>query len=447
LRYESIIHEFDPWFNFRATRFLVSEGFDEFIDWFDDKTWYPLGRWIGNTLYPGLMWTAAVGYKILHSLNLPVDIRDVCVFLAPFMASNTALVTYFLTKECWTSSAGVVAAAFVALTPGYISRSVAGSYDNEAVAIFAMLLTFYLWVKAVHTGSAFWSGLCALGYFYMVAAWGGYIFITNIIPCHVLAIILFGKMNSKVYVAYSIWYPLGTLLSMTIGFVSFIPVSSPEHAGAFGVFCLLQVWLLYTYLQGILHKSQFQYVIYLAVMTIFAGIVIIGLLAYSGTIPFLTGRLKSLLGSTSNIAIVKSVSEHQPTAWGTFFLDMHFCLIYAVPGLYYCFHYLTNENLFLILYLLFASYFSSIMVRLMLVIAPIVCIVGGIGMSEFILTFCQSYLTSTPDSPEESTSTEPKETPTSKSGKDSKKAKEAKGLIFCQIFSHSSSLQEKGFYF
>jgi asparagine N-glycosylation enzyme membrane subunit Stt3 len=31
--------------------------------------------------------------------------------------------------------------------PSYISRSVAGSYDNEAVAIFALIFTFYLYVK------------------------------------------------------------------------------------------------------------------------------------------------------------------------------------------------------------------------------------------------------------------------------------------------------------
>jgi dolichyl-diphosphooligosaccharide--protein glycosyltransferase len=27
IRYESIIHEFDPWFNFRATKFLVNHDF------------------------------------------------------------------------------------------------------------------------------------------------------------------------------------------------------------------------------------------------------------------------------------------------------------------------------------------------------------------------------------------------------------------------------------
>lgn len=27
----------DPWFNFRATRYLVDNGFYEFWDWFDDS--------------------------------------------------------------------------------------------------------------------------------------------------------------------------------------------------------------------------------------------------------------------------------------------------------------------------------------------------------------------------------------------------------------------------
>jgi asparagine N-glycosylation enzyme membrane subunit Stt3 len=35
--------------------------------------------------------------------------------------------------------------------PSYISRSVAGSYDNEAVAIFALVFTFYLYVKVGST--------------------------------------------------------------------------------------------------------------------------------------------------------------------------------------------------------------------------------------------------------------------------------------------------------
>ena len=35
----------------------------------------------------------------------------------------------------------------ISVVPGYISRSVAGSYDNEGIAIFALQFTYYLWVK------------------------------------------------------------------------------------------------------------------------------------------------------------------------------------------------------------------------------------------------------------------------------------------------------------
>jgi dolichyl-diphosphooligosaccharide--protein glycosyltransferase len=66
----------------------------------------------------------------------------------------------------------LLAAAFIGIVPGYISRSVAGSYDNEAIAIFLLMFTFYAWIKALKTGSALFGTIAALFYFYMVAAWG-----------------------------------------------------------------------------------------------------------------------------------------------------------------------------------------------------------------------------------------------------------------------------------
>jgi dolichyl-diphosphooligosaccharide--protein glycosyltransferase len=58
----------------------------------------------------------------------------------------------------------------IAIVPGYISRSVAGSYDNEGIAIFCMLFTYAMWIKAVKTGSLFWGVICSLAYFYMVGS-------------------------------------------------------------------------------------------------------------------------------------------------------------------------------------------------------------------------------------------------------------------------------------
>lgn len=33
VRYESVIHEFDPYFNYRVTQFLTKEGFYRMWDW------------------------------------------------------------------------------------------------------------------------------------------------------------------------------------------------------------------------------------------------------------------------------------------------------------------------------------------------------------------------------------------------------------------------------
>lgn len=48
LRFESVIHEFDPYFNYRTTKYLAEQGFYSFHNWFDDRAWYPLGRIIGG---------------------------------------------------------------------------------------------------------------------------------------------------------------------------------------------------------------------------------------------------------------------------------------------------------------------------------------------------------------------------------------------------------------
>lgn len=85
-----------------------------------------------------------------------------------FCFSFTTIITYLLTKEIQDTGSGLIAAALVAIIPGYISRSVAGSYDNEGIAIFCMLFTFYLWIKAVKTGSIVYACACSLAYFYMV---------------------------------------------------------------------------------------------------------------------------------------------------------------------------------------------------------------------------------------------------------------------------------------
>lgn len=394
LRFESVIHEFDPYFNFRTTRFLTEEGFYEFHNWFDDRAWYPLGRIIGGTIYPGLMVTSAFFYHLMHFFNVTIEIRNVCVFLAPLFSSFTALVTYHLTKELKDSGAGLVAAAMIAIVPGYISRSVAGSYDNEGIAIFCMLLTYTLWIKSVKTGSLFWSTLCSLAYFYMVSSWGGYVFLINLIPMHVFALMLTGRFSHRVYVAYSTVYAIGTILSMQISFVGFQPVQTSEHMAALGIFGLCQIHAFVDYLRYRLSANYFA--ILFKSLIIISGTVagaIVGILTITGKVAPWTGRFYSLLDPSyakNNIPIIASVSEHQPTTWSSFYFDLQMLVFMFPVGLYYCFAKLTDANIFIIIYGVTSVYFAGVMVRLMLVLAPVACVLAGIGISSVLNTYMKN---------------------------------------------------------
>lgn len=195
------------------------------------------------------MVTSGAIYHALRALTIPVDIRNICVLLAPAFSGLTAFATYLLTNEMSTSkSAGLLAAVFMGIAPGYISRSVAGSYDNEAIAIFLLVFTFFLWIKALKLGSAFWGALCALSYGYMVSAWGGYVFITNLIPLHVFVLVCMGRFSPRIYVSYCTWYALGTIASMQIPFVGFLPLKTSEHMSSLGQ---LHATTIHTYLTSI----------------------------------------------------------------------------------------------------------------------------------------------------------------------------------------------------
>src|SRR3546814_9350650 len=81
------------------------ESFDFLLEINNGIKWI---AWLTIFVPLGLMFTAGAVYHALHALNITIDIRNVCVLLAPWFASNTAIVTYFFTKEIHSKSAGLV---------------------------------------------------------------------------------------------------------------------------------------------------------------------------------------------------------------------------------------------------------------------------------------------------------------------------------------------------
>ncbi|KAI2490642.1 Oligosaccharyl transferase STT3 subunit [Fragilaria crotonensis] len=95
--YGPVIHEFDPYFNYRATEYLYEHGAKKFFTWFDYMSWYPLGRPVGSTIYPGMQFTAVWIKKYI----LPNwSINDVCCYVPAWFGIIATFITGLIAYEC-----------------------------------------------------------------------------------------------------------------------------------------------------------------------------------------------------------------------------------------------------------------------------------------------------------------------------------------------------------
>ena len=225
----------------------------------------------------------------------------------------------------------------------------------------------------------------------MVSAWGGYVFIINLIPLHVFVLIIMGRYSPRLFTSYTTFYILGLICSMQIPFVGFQPIRTSEHMAASGVFVLIIAVATLKHLQSILTKQEFKRLFIvgglIAAAIVFGGVV---LLTVTGVIAPWSGRFYSLWDTgyaKIHIPIIASVSEHQPTTWFSFFFDLHILVCTFPVGLWYCIKKINDERVFVILYAISAVYFAGVMVRLMLTLTPVVCMLAGVGFSGLLDVF------------------------------------------------------------
>ena len=137
--------------------------------------------------------------------------------------------------------AGVAASAFMSIVPAHLMRSVGGGFDNESVAVTTMTLVFFLWtrsLRAVGNGNTNSSGddlsrtrtvartaairgaIAGLAYVNMAAAWGGYVFVINLVAAHAGFLVVTGRHSTKLHAAYTSFFFVGTALATRIPVVS-----------------------------------------------------------------------------------------------------------------------------------------------------------------------------------------------------------------------------------
>ena len=390
--YGRIIHEFDPWFNFRATQYLADNGWKKFSTWFDYMSWYPLGRPVGTTIYPGMQVTAVSIYNTLKALgsSYAMSLNDVCVFFPAWFGAVATMLVAFLTAECsGSANSAVIAALVMSVVPAHTMRSVAGGYDNESLAVTAMCLTFFVWCRSLRNERSWWIGtLAGLAYVYMVAAWGGYTFVLNMVGLHAATLVLVGQYSPSLHRAYSLFWIVGTLGAIQFPVVGLAPVKSLEQLGPAFVFLGMQVLSVAERLVksgGATGAEAWRIRVNVYAGAAVAACVAIAALAPTGYFGPLSVRVKGLfkMHTRTGNPLVDSVAEHQPGTPDAYWRYLHYSYYVSPLGFVVsAAHYVKTRDasaLFLPLYAVTAYYFANRMVRLIIFLGPIASSLTGVG--------------------------------------------------------------------
>ena len=388
--YGMLIHEFDPWFNFRATQYLADHGTEKFFKWFDYMSWYPLGRPVGTTIYPGMQFSAVYIWRALNEyLGVEMSLNDVCVMVPAWFGAVATALLGLLTAECSGSGwAGAAASLVMAVAPAHIMRSVAGGFDNESVAITAMCLTFLTWNRAIRDERSWPFGVAAgLAYVYMVWVWGGYVFVLNMVGLHAAFLALTGHFSMGLWKAYSLWYVIGTYGAIQLPVVGLRPLKSLEELAPMGVFFMLHLLAYCEWQRGKknLSSSEHKALIFRAFAGAGAvGAVGVAILYPTGYFGPLSARVAGLFVKHTRTGnpLVDSVAEHQPASADAYWAHLHMLCYFAPAGFVLSLFRLTRANYFLVLYGLTAYYFANRMNRLIILMGPIASALSGVAIGK-----------------------------------------------------------------
>lgn len=458
--YGRVIHEFDPYFNYRATEYLWQHGWLKFRTWFDYMSWYPLGRPVGTTIYPGMQITSTLIKKFVLT---DWSINDICCFVPAWFGVLATFATALLAYECSVGSyktskgkkpqqydtilnafpvirhiyqvsikplvdllldlsqkylgtsfglrychntqpsnsnfgtpaleCAIFTACVMSIVPAHIMRSVGGGYDNESVAMFAMSFTFFSWCRSLRGNDEpnyAWAVVSGLAYAYMVAAWGGYVFVLNLIGVHASVLVLMGRYTTKLHRSYTLFYAIGTFLAIQVPVVGWTPLKSLEQMGpllAFLGFQLIEFCQIQKRKQKLNTKQTWILRIKVFVAAGLLGLAVVTFLAYQGYFGPISARVRGLFVKHTKTGnpLVDSVAEHQPATDGAYAQYLGECMKllpagFALVSLVF-FH---DSSSFLVVYGVAAYFFSNRMVRLILLTAPIASVFCGITLGHLV---------------------------------------------------------------
>ena len=383
------LSEFDPYFHYDVTKQIVEKGFSSWTEAeIGRRSWYPFGRDVGRTSFPGLPFTSAVVYFILSGLGFQISVSDACIMFPVLMSVATCIVAYFLGKDVGGKGVGLPSALFLALNPAYIGRTYLGFFDDETVGIFGILLASLLFLRSlrqverwqVSLGYSLAAGLC-LGYVF--SSWGASRYPLSLLALFTFILLIAGKYSRRLLTSYSAFMGVGLLIAVSVPKLGLNFLREFECIAAIGVFLILLIIEASQRFKKGRSRTAFVTAFLLAI-----GLSAVALWQ-NGFISLPVSKFISVINPLhrTGIPLVESVQEHRPATWATFYYQFGMLIFLAPLGIFFAFHKPTNQKLFMAIYALTTMYFSGSLIRLTIILAPAMCILGALAIVETLRPF------------------------------------------------------------
>ena len=388
IKYGFALNEFDPYFDYRATKYIIDNGFEAYLNWHDYESWYPEGRDVPKTSQVALHLIAATMYKIF---GFGSSLMDFVILFPVVIGSLTTIIVFALVRNLGGTSAGMIASLLFAFMPAIIQRGNLGWFKSEPLGLFLGLLSVYLFIssikhnnlklvilKAAGAGiilglaNSSWGGIqyfsipLAIFFFVLPFVRKDSIFVYSIIIFTLLALLTAGAFP-RPGISFVIGLPgIAMIVGMIFATVGTIinKKSSTKNinrnlVAALGVFVLLGISI---FVVGAYQPSSFRYLV--------------------AVNPFLS----------SHNPLVESVAEHTSPTVVDYFTDYSILLIFAGFGVWVAFSKRTDMTVFALIIGITGLYVSATFARLMVYSSIAIVILASIGIFELTRSIMQNRI-------------------------------------------------------
>jgi len=376
------LFEFDPFFNYRATEYILENGTNAYFNWIDEKSWHPFGRNVSETSQVTLHLTAASLYPIF---NFGSSVYDFTVLLPAVFGSLTAIAVFAFVRVLGGTSAGLFAALIFSISLPIFTRGLIGWFKSEPLGLFFAFLAMYLFVSGIkfNKGKISLIKLIIAGLFLSLglSAWGGILFFVIPIVLFYFSLPFFKNKDN-----FIMWAAPSFSISVIL-FSLVFERTTTFIIGYAGLALLLPT--IFIIVSGIVVKFSSERTKIRNCAIVLISFVASGIgISSSGIIGTPSFRYLNAVNPflTNQDSLTDSVAEHMTTSLNLSFTFLSVFLIFAVIGIWFLFskktiNLKTDMRVFAIFVSIIAIYISSAFVRLELFASIGIIILGSIGVA------------------------------------------------------------------